>query len=85
MRKIILLLCLATPVMAQEAEIVKSDYPLKVEPTVQVVCFKNRVEAEVLASSYKGYEVYKNDTQGKINYCVLPPTHGETLAWISEN
>lgn len=56
----------------------------KIDPTVKVVCFKNRIEAEALAQSYKGYEVYQNETQGKIDYCVLPPTHGETIAYITE-
>lgn len=79
MKTLTLLLLMTAPCFAQSFQEAN-----KILPTVKVVCFKNRIEAEALAQSYKGYEVYQNETQGKIDFCVLPPTHGETIAYITE-
>lgn len=83
MRTLILLFLISTPCFAQAVNETVQEANT-INNVIKVDCFKNRIEAEVLAQSYKGYEVFKNDTNGNIDYCVLPPTHGDTVVWLTE-
>lgn len=88
MRTLIIVILLTIPAVAQEITAQpQEDYLSEntVLPTVNIVCFKDKIKAEYVANQHKGYQVYQNDDHGKINYCVLPPTHGETIAWITED